>query len=82
MINSTLYVPTTSIIKLLSALPVSHGGLTPLAIGLFHPYEKVRISVADLLERINSHPVGPSSFLIVGWTFIHRFTESVSEDGF
>jgi hypothetical protein len=45
--------------KLLSALPLSHGGLTPIAIGLFHTYEKVRLATAEILERINEHPVPP-----------------------
>lgn len=40
-------------------MPVGHGGLTCLTLGLFHPYRKVRFAVADLLERIDSHPVRP-----------------------
>ena len=40
-------------------MPIGHGGLTCLAFGLFHPYKKVRYAVADLLERIEVHPVFP-----------------------
>jgi hypothetical protein len=50
---------SVGLIQLLSALPVGHGGLTCLALGLFHPYKKVRFAVADLLERIDEHPVNP-----------------------
>jgi hypothetical protein len=55
------------LIQLLSALPIGHCGLTPLTLGLFHPYRKVRFAAADLLERIDAHPVSPhlSNILIV-----------------
>lgn len=41
-------------------MPLGQGGLTALALGLFHPYKKVRYAVADLLERIDIHPVPPA----------------------
>jgi hypothetical protein len=54
----TLSCPRSNL-QLLSALPVGHGGLTCLGLGLFHPYKRVRYAVADLLERIDVHPVLP-----------------------
>ena len=61
-------------------MPIGHGGLTSLALGLFHPYKKVRFAVADLLERIDTHPVRlSSSSLIVGRPTLYRLNESISK---
>ncbi|ORZ35669.1 stabilization of polarity axis-domain-containing protein [Catenaria anguillulae PL171] len=47
------------ITQLLSYLPLSHGGLMPLAApGLFHPVETVRRKARRLLHRIHRHPIG------------------------
>lgn len=56
-IDLVLYTFEPRLPKLLSALPVNHGGLTPLALGLFHPYQKVRLAVAELLHKVDEHPV-------------------------
>lgn len=61
-------------------MPVAQGGLTPLALGLFHPYKKVRFAVVDLFERIEEHPVPPLSFhLTKGWPTLHRRSEQIPE---
>ncbi|KAG4304548.1 hypothetical protein PORY_001941, partial [Pneumocystis oryctolagi] len=44
--------------QLLCYLPQLHGGLAPVAFGLFHPNFKVQLAVADLLERLDSHIAG------------------------
>lgn len=57
-------------------MPTSHGGLTPLGLGLFHPYKKVRQAVAELLEKIDHHPVSPVIILLnIGWPALHLLNE-------
>lgn len=38
-------------------IPENQGGLFPIAVGLFHPAQKVRFAVVELLERISAHMV-------------------------
>ncbi|OLL21974.1 Protein mesA [Neolecta irregularis DAH-3] len=44
--------------ELLCSLPQHKGGLSPLALGLFHPDFNVRQAVVDILERLERHIAG------------------------
>ncbi|KAG7553659.1 hypothetical protein FFLO_02944 [Filobasidium floriforme] len=46
------------IADLISQLPHHNGGLTPIALGLFHPSQSVRNAVLDLLDRMQQYPIG------------------------
>ncbi|KAF8531196.1 stabilization of polarity axis-domain-containing protein [Trichophaea hybrida] len=46
--------------QLLCVLPENQGGLFPVAVGLFHPWPKVRFAVVDLLARMSTHMVRSS----------------------
>ncbi|KAA8908636.1 docking domain of Afi1 for Arf3 in vesicle trafficking-domain-containing protein [Sphaerosporella brunnea] len=48
--------------QLLCALPENQGGLFPIAVGLFHPSQKVRFAIVELLERISVHMAGRHFF--------------------
>lgn len=48
--------------QLLCVLPENQGGLFPIAVGLFHPLQKVRFAVVELLERISTHMAGRHFF--------------------
>ncbi|TGZ82400.1 spindle pole body interacting protein [Ascodesmis nigricans] len=57
------YVTTyEEINQLLCALPENQGGLFPLAVGLFHPTQKTRFAVVELLEHIKEHMAGKHFF--------------------
>ncbi|KAG5518183.1 hypothetical protein PMAC_003369 [Pneumocystis sp. 'macacae'] len=49
---------TDELSQLLCYLPQLHGGLAPIAFGLFHPNPKVQFAIAELLERLDSHIAG------------------------
>lgn len=46
------------VIAILAPLPPHHGGLLPLAFGLFHPSEGVRAHCLDLFDALSAHPTG------------------------
>jgi hypothetical protein len=46
-----------SCLQLISLLPHHGGGLTPIALGLFHPSATVRNAVVDLIDRMQQYPV-------------------------
>ncbi|PWW75360.1 spindle pole body interacting protein [Tuber magnatum] len=48
--------------QLLCVIPENQGGLFPIAVGLFHPVQKVRFAVVELLERISTHMAGRHFF--------------------
>ncbi|KAF3937249.1 hypothetical protein ABW19_dt0210386 [Dactylella cylindrospora] len=48
--------------QLLCVIPETQNGIFPVAFGLFHPSQKVRFAVVELLERINSHMAGRHFF--------------------
>lgn len=50
--------------QLLCVLPENQGGLFPIAVGLFHPLQKVRFAIVELLERISTHMVGHPELLL------------------
>lgn len=43
--------------QLLCIMPENQSGLFPIAVGLFHPLQRVRFAVVELLERISTHMV-------------------------
>lgn len=43
--------------QLLCVMPENQSGLFPIAVGLFHPLQRVRFAVVELLERISTHMV-------------------------
>lgn len=43
--------------QLLCVMPENQTGLFPIAVGLFHPLQRVRFAVVELLERISTHMV-------------------------
>jgi len=51
------------IAQLLCFIPETQNGIFPIAYGLFHPSQKVRLAVVELLERISTHMVNPITLL-------------------
>jgi hypothetical protein len=45
----------------ISQLPHHTGGLTPIALGLFHPSAAIRNATVDLIDRMQQYPVRRSS---------------------
>ena len=43
--------------QVISQLPHHNGGLTPIALGLFHPSVVVRNATVDLIDRMQQYPV-------------------------
>ncbi|ORX54605.1 spindle pole body interacting protein [Hesseltinella vesiculosa] len=54
-------VTERQIIEFLSYLPQHHGGLSPLAVGLFHSSNIVRQYTVELFQRLNRNPVSAGS---------------------
>ncbi|KAF3285443.1 hypothetical protein TWF173_009569 [Orbilia oligospora] len=48
--------------QLLCVIPETQNGIFPIAFGLFHPNQKVRFAVVELLEKISTHMAGRHFF--------------------
>ncbi|KAJ6260916.1 LOW QUALITY PROTEIN: hypothetical protein Dda_3577 [Drechslerella dactyloides] len=48
--------------QLLCVIPETQNGIFPIAFGLFHPNQKVRFAVVELLEKISTHLAGRHFF--------------------
>ncbi|KAF3903765.1 hypothetical protein ABW20_dc0103498 [Dactylellina cionopaga] len=48
--------------QLLCVIPETQNGIFPIAFGLFHPNQKVRFAVVELLEKISLHMAGRHFF--------------------
>ncbi|KAK6537845.1 hypothetical protein TWF694_010747 [Orbilia ellipsospora] len=48
--------------QLLCVIPETQNGIFPIAFGLFHPSQKVRFAVVELLEKISTHMAGRHFF--------------------
>ncbi|OLY81700.1 Protein mesA [Smittium mucronatum] len=59
---------------LISYLPESSGGLTPLVDGLYHQNQNVRFQAVSLLMKIEKHPVG--SKFIAAFNYFFKCTYS------
>lgn len=72
---------------LLSVAPESHAGLFYIALGLFHKERDVRISTAELLDRIAAHEAGQhwwrvlSQFEKLAYARIKREAEAEADRG-
>ncbi|KAF8430500.1 docking domain of Afi1 for Arf3 in vesicle trafficking-domain-containing protein [Terfezia claveryi] len=48
--------------QVLCCIPEYQGGVFPIAVGLFHPYQKVRFAAVEILERLRDHIAGRHFF--------------------
>ena len=48
--------------QVLVYIPEYQGGVFPIAVGLFHPYQKVRFATVEILERLSEHLAGRHFF--------------------
>lgn len=60
-LNSTM-TSYEAINQVLVYIPEYQGGVFPIAVGLFHPYQKVRFATVEILERLREHPAGRHFF--------------------
>ncbi|KAI5808786.1 docking domain of Afi1 for Arf3 in vesicle trafficking-domain-containing protein [Peziza echinospora] len=60
-----LHAATTSneaVNQVLCCIPEYQGGVFPIAVGLFHPYQKTRFATVEILERLRDHMAGRHFF--------------------
>jgi len=48
--------------QVLCCIPEYQGGVFPIAVGLFHPNQKVRFATVEIVERLKEHPAGRHFF--------------------
>ena len=60
-LNNTMMSYET-INQVLVNIPEYQGGVFPIAVGLFHPYQKARFATVEILERLREHPAGRHFF--------------------
>ncbi|KAF8476970.1 docking domain of Afi1 for Arf3 in vesicle trafficking-domain-containing protein [Kalaharituber pfeilii] len=48
--------------QVLCCIPEYQGGVFPIAVGLFHPYQKTRFATVEILERLRDHVAGRHFF--------------------